>query len=321
MLVDHATVLPLLWVCLHALDVRGQQPSHACTHCKSYRRDHVLSGETLHYVKVEGDAVIDETLGGGHIQHHHLQHAETKGALQGITPTPKMLHEGGEELQSRDGVAILVQMHKIHHLRPCERGGHAGLGQLLLRRYVWPVVVQERPHMKRLAQVNLLLSKRGHDGRGLPDVAVEHDVRDAMLAEIDCSSHPRLFIEVHTHHSQWILLKDSASGSVLLDVRINVHQEVTVPRAGVHHKLGLILKVFAAEHDIDMLHKVFEQRLMLCSASDDVQRPLHMNLCLLSILPCIDETPTSILEEDGVEFGQHGRIRCGDIIGVTSLQG
>mmetsp|Transcript_126733 Transcript_126733/g.370364 ORF Transcript_126733/g.370364 Transcript_126733/m.370364 type:complete len:242 (-) Transcript_126733:1296-2021(-) len=115
-LAQHSVVHPLLRIRLHGVEVRRQEARHGSSHCKCRRRDHVLARKALDDVQREGHAVVEKALRRGHIQHHNLQHTQSEGDLQRIGPSFEMFHKGCKQLQSRDGLSTLVQMHKVCHL-------------------------------------------------------------------------------------------------------------------------------------------------------------------------------------------------------------
>ena len=105
---------------------------------------------------------------------------------------------------------------------------------------------------------------------------------------------------------------------VLFDVLVDLHQQMTVARARVHHVARLSLEVLPSEDHVDMApelqektiaslsaeHEVLEERGMLRATPNDVQSALHMDLRVLVLHA--HEAPARVLEEDVLEL----RLRC-----------
>mmetsp|Transcript_10772 Transcript_10772/g.28806 ORF Transcript_10772/g.28806 Transcript_10772/m.28806 type:complete len:387 (+) Transcript_10772:1135-2295(+) len=301
-LVHHPAVLSLFRVGHDVLHVHGDEAGHRAAHGEGRRRDHVLPREALHDVKVERDAVVEEALRRGHVEHHDLQHAEAEGAVKGVAPALKVLDKRGEHLEWGDPLPRLVEVHKVCHLRLRVPAGHAVRRNRVDGGNVGPVVVQEGPHVQAPAQVNVPLLEGFHDLVGFADVPEEDHVRNVVLAQIDRGRHAGLLIEVDTYHHERMLGEHLSPRHVRLDVLVYFHEQVAAARPRVHDGGRLRPVVLPGKDDVDVAHEVLEQGLVLSSAADHVQRPLAMDLRLHRVLAGVDEAPAGILEQDRVEL-------------------
>mmetsp|Transcript_18657 Transcript_18657/g.44186 ORF Transcript_18657/g.44186 Transcript_18657/m.44186 type:complete len:300 (+) Transcript_18657:1544-2443(+) len=298
MLVHHAAVASFFRVGLHGSAVCGKQPGHGRAQGEGHSRDHVLPGEALNDVEVEGDAVVQKALGGGHVQLHHLQHAKPKGLLQGVAPARHVLHQRRKELQWRDGFPLLVQVDEVFQLCLHE-AGHAFLRYGCLGWDVGPVMVQEAPNVQTLLGVHLLALQLVHDTCGLADVPGDHAMRHLELIQVASGGDPGFLVEVHTHHGQRMVFQHLASSRVVTDVRIDAGKQVTIATASVNHKLRLLIELLVVKDQMHMAQQILEERRMLRTAADHIQGSLHMNLIFIGIQ--LIEAPSRIFEQQLVE--------------------
>mmetsp|Transcript_90608 Transcript_90608/g.233874 ORF Transcript_90608/g.233874 Transcript_90608/m.233874 type:complete len:463 (-) Transcript_90608:3-1391(-) len=209
-------------------------------------------------------------------------------------------------------------MRAVGHLRLRVRRRHAGLVGKLLRGDVRAVVVQEGPDVERLRQVDLLALQRRHDGRGLADVPGDHAVRDVVVAQVERRRHASLLVEVHADHRERVLLQHLAALGVVLDVLVDVHEQVAVARADVHNEARLRLEVLAVEDHVDIAHHVLEERLVLRTAADHVERAPDVLLRVVLVL--VREAPARVLGQDLLEASQHRRVRRRHEVRVAALE-
>mmetsp|Transcript_137501 Transcript_137501/g.383488 ORF Transcript_137501/g.383488 Transcript_137501/m.383488 type:complete len:214 (+) Transcript_137501:1699-2340(+) len=211
-------------------------------------------------------------------------------------------------------------MHEVRHLHPGVTGRHGTLSELLDRRYVRAIVVQKGANMESLGEVHLLLAEYLHDIARLADVAEDDQMRTAVLAQIHCCLHARVLIEVYTDQRQRMLGQGLPTGHVVLHMIVHVHEQAAVAATRVYDELRLGRKVLAAEHEVDVAHQVFEERLVLCTTADDIQSPVDVLLRFHGVLAGVDEAPPGIFIEDVRKVGEHGSVRHGHIERVTTLQ-
>eukprot|EP00438_Fugacium_kawagutii_P000947 Skav224458 [mRNA] locus=scaffold1302:55988:58674:- [translate_table: standard] len=114
-----------------------------------------------------------------------------------------------------------------------------------------------------------------------------------------------------------MLLQMSPSRSVLLDVLVDLHQQVSITGASVHHVFRLAGKVLARKDHINVAHQIFEECGVLCSTSNHIQRTLDVDFGFF--LFHVDEAPARLFEKDVVELGQHWGIGRWNVEGVTPL--
>mmetsp|Transcript_42808 Transcript_42808/g.122088 ORF Transcript_42808/g.122088 Transcript_42808/m.122088 type:complete len:438 (-) Transcript_42808:253-1566(-) len=272
---------------------------------------------------MEGNRVPHEALGCWYIKYHDLQHADAKGALKCLGPAPHVLRERGEGLERAQAPPVPVKVDDIRQLflgesRLCGTcGGHGSWGD------VRPVVIQEGAHVQQMGRVHALLlelpQRRHYLGR-LADVALQHEVRDAVLAQVHRRRQTGLLIEVDADHRERVLGKDLSTSSAAPDMLVDLDEQVPIPTTCVSYKFGLGIKLVPREDGINVTHHVLEESLVLCPAANNVQSPLDVNLGLGGVLADTKEAPACILHEHQAEVGEHGRVGGGHVERVATLQ-
>jgi len=118
-----------------------------------------------------------------------------------------------------------------------------------------------------------------------------------------------------------MLVQDLPSRGLVPDVLVDVLQQVAVSAACVNDKLRLLLKLLASKDFVHMPHQVLEESLMLRSATNNIQSPLHVDLSIVWVEIFTSKSPARIFVQDLMEAGQKRRVGGGHVVGVDPLHG